>query len=149
MKKLSIVCLVFCLSLLTAFVPNGENVETSYIIVINNFDFVEEDYKQKFFEIDVPLTFVTHDRSLYKEVDNIVLIDALKVPRTIMSVVATNSASKMRNTMYSATDIAKKLGKVVVIFDAKTDDSEQIYYAIVDSLEVIKNKGMTFEHFVV
>ena len=96
----------------------------------------------------MPLTFVTHDRSLYKEVDNIVLIDALKVPRTIMSVVATNSASEMRNTMYSATDIAKKLGKVVVIFDAKTDDSEQIYYAIVDSLEVIKNKGMTFEHFV-
>ncbi len=142
MKKLFCVLLVLSLSIFSGFISiKGERVNNSYIMVIKDFDTVDEELQQQFLDIDAPLTFVTHHRENFTETADKKFIDTLAVPRIFMSMVAFGTPSEIRNTMYTALSYSKEKGKVIVIFDLKNAEAEDVYYAIVDSLDMLKSRG--------
>ena len=145
MKKIFCVLIVFSLFILSGFTYKENMPENLYMMVINDFDEVEEDLQEKFLEIEAPLTFVTHKRENYSFSSTKKFIDALAVPRTYMSIVASGSPSEIRNSMYSALDCSQNYGAMVVIFDVKNSSAEDIYYAIVDSIDVLSKRGANFK----
>ena len=147
MKKILSIILILVLVVCCGYVVNGDTVENKYIIVVKDFDKIEKQLQQQFLEINAPITFVTNKPKDYKLAVNKKFIDALCVPRTIMSVVAQGTPSEMRNTMYSAIDISKKQNIVIVIFDINNCQAEDAYYAIYDSVDLLQKSGVCLSLF--
>ncbi len=146
MKKIFCILLVFSLTIFSGFITSeGKSMDNSYIMVIKDFDMIDEELQQKFLAINAPLTFVTQHRDNFKEIADKKFIDTLAVPKIFMTMVASGSPSEIRNTMYSALSYSKENGKIIVIFDLKNTKAEDVYYAIVDSLDVLVTRGANFK----
>lgn len=127
-----------------------EPVRYNYIICLDHFDGVSDEYKQKFWDMKTSLTFVTANRELYKDYGqkfDKLFVDGLAIPRTVISVVLSGDGKVLREGLYNCINIAKEHSKVVIIFDMSKENEEDVYYSILDSLSVLEKENITFNTY--
>lgn len=153
MRKLCFIVITICLLMLCTnlYYRNKEcsamSIQTyNYIICIDHFDELSNEYKEMFWDLDIPISFVTAHRDKYKFKQNYnkQFVDALAVPKNIMSIVANGDAKELRQCLYNNMNVAKKNGLVIIIFDIKNLDEENVFYAITDSIKLLRNNDITF-----
>ena len=128
------------------------NMENKYnlIICIDNLDDVSDEYKEKFWNLSIPLTFKTSNRDIYqdfKEDNSKLLTNSIIVPRKYMSLVASGDANEIRNTIYNSVSIAKEQGICILILKINQENEETLYYALCDSMSIFNVNKINLQTF--
>ena len=101
---------------IVAKMENGCNL----IICLDNFDNISEEYKEKFWNLSIPLTLKTSNKDLYnnlKQDDTKFLTNSIIVPKMYMSIIASGDAQEIRNSIYNAVSITKEQGICILIIN--------------------------------
>lgn len=158
MKKIFLFVFIVFMVMFGIYNPNYFNKKVfakmendcNLIVCIDNFDDASDEYKEKFWNLEIPLTFKTINKENYSnfnESDTKYLTNSIIIPKKYMSLVASGDATDMRNTIYNSVSIAKDQNVCILIFKINQENEETIYFALNDSLSIFSANKITLKTF--
>ena len=123
--------------------------ENKIVICLNNFDNINDEYKEKFLNLNLSLTFKIFDKEIYKNYisKEKMFTNSIIIPKTYMSIVAKGNSLEVRNAIYNSISVSKQQGICVLIMEMDKENEEIMYFALCDSMSLFKTNNIETETF--